>query len=356
MKRSYPCIEADLSKIRHNTATILEICQRLGIDVVGVTKVFCAQKPIVNSMIEGGLKVIGDSRISNLRKVIDAKCEKLLLRIPMESNASSVVKYADISLNSEIETVKKISRAAKRAHKTHKIILMIDLGDLREGVLEYDVLDTAKEIIKLENIELIGVGTNLTCYGGVLPDETNLNKLIEIKEKLERVLEIKLPVISGGNSSSLYMVLDDSMPKGINQLRLGESIVLGRETAYGNEVPNAHKDCFVLKGEIIEIKNKPSIPTGKIGLDAFGEVPKFEDRGVIKRAIIALGRQDIKVDGITPLDSKIQVLGASSDHLILDVTESKYDYRVGDVVDFYMDYGCLLQAMTSPYVSKYYVG
>lgn len=356
MRRSYPCIEANLNKIRHNTSTILEICEKLGIDVVGVTKVFCAQKPIVNSMIEGGLKVIGDSRLSNLKKVNDLNCEKLLLRIPMESDAQSVVKYADISLNSEIETVRKLSKAAKKANKTHKIILMIDLGDLREGVLEYDVLDVAKEIIKLENIELIGVGTNLTCYGGVLPDENNLTKLIGIKERIERILEVNLPIISGGNSSSLYMVLDNSMPNGINQLRLGESIVLGRETAYGKEVPNAHKDCFILKGEIIEIKNKPSIPTGTIGLDAFGEVPKFEDRGVIKRAIVALGRQDIKVDGITPLDNKINVLGASSDHLILDVTESKYDYRVGDVVDFYMDYGCLLQAMTSPYVNKYYVG
>ncbi|WP_061995247.1 ornithine racemase Orr [Clostridium sp. ATCC 25772] len=354
MRRSYPCIEVDLNKLAHNCKTILKLCNNQGIEVVAITKGFCAKKPIVNAMVEAGIKTIGDARIQNLRGVAELNCEKYLVRIPMESDAVNVVKYSDVSLNSELKVIEKLSKAAKRAKKIHNIILMIDLGDLREGVLELDLLDTVKEILKLPNIKLIGVGTNLTCYGGVLPDEDNLSKLVELRDKLEKILDIELPIISGGNSSSLYMVINGQIPNGINQLRIGEGIILGTESSFANKIDNTFQDVFTLKGEIVEIKNKPSVPKGTIGLNAFGEEPHFEDVGIMKRAILAIGRQDIKVDAMSPRDEKIKILGASSDHLILDLTENMKDYRVGDIVDFDVKYGCLLQAMTSPYISKYY--
>ena len=150
------------------------------------------------------------------------------------------------------------------------------------------------------------------------------------------------------------MVINNTMPKEITQLRIGESILLGRETAYGEPVANCYEDAFILKGEIVEIKNKPTIPTGTIGVDAFGNIPHFEDQGIRKRAIIAVGRQDIRLEGLVPVDSDISVFGASSDHLIIDITDSKKELSVGDIVDFNVDYGCLMAAMTSPYVEKYY--
>ncbi|MGL4730816.1 MAG: ornithine racemase Orr [Clostridium sp.] len=355
MRRSYPCIEVDLDKIKHNCKTILSICKNHGIEVVAITKGFCAKKPIINAMLEAGITKIGDARILNLKSANGMKCEKYMVRIPMESDAYNVVKYADTSLNSELAVIDKLSKAAKRADRIHNVILMVDLGDLREGVLEFDLLDTVKEILKMPNIKLVGLGTNLTCYGGVIPDKTNLGKLIEQKCKIEKILQIELPIISGGNSSSLYMVINGEIPKGINQLRIGEGIILGTESSFAKKIDNTFQDAFILKGEIVEIKNKPSVPTGTIGLNAFGEEPYFEDVGIIKRAIVAIGRQDIKLDAMSPKDEKIKILGASSDHLILDITESKSDYRVGDIVNFDVKYGCLLQAMTSPYISKYYI-
>ncbi|MFL0247369.1 ornithine racemase Orr [Candidatus Clostridium stratigraminis] len=355
MKKEYPCIEVTLNKITHNVSEINKLCREKGIDIVGVSKVFCARKEIVEAMLEGGINVIGDSRLENLKKLKDINCKKLLLRIPMESHVTEVVKYSDISLNSEYETIAMLSRVAKRVNKVHNIILMVDLGDLREGVLESDVLTTVEKILKLPNIVLSGIGTNLTCYGGVIPDKTNLGKLISLKEAIKDKFKIELPIVSGGNSSSLYAVIDNSIPEGINQLRIGEGIVLGRETAYGKDIPNCYKDAFILKGEIIEIKDKPSIPIGNIGMDAFGETPHFTDKGIMKRAIVALGRQDIAPEGLMPLDAGIEVIGASSDHLILDITHSSKKYDVGGVVDFTIDYGCLLRAMTSPYIKKYAV-
>lgn len=354
MKKHYPCLEIDLKKIQHNTEVIINICQNKGINVVGVSKVFCAKKPIVKAMLDGGIEIIGDSRIENLKKIEEFKCRKMLLRIPMESNASEVVKYSDISLNSEIETVRMLSKAAKRMNKIHYIILMVDLGDLREGILEGEVINTVKEIAKLSNIKLCGLGTNLTCYGGIIPDSNNLGRLVKLKDDIMRKLKINMDILSGGNSSSLYAVIDGSIPKGINQLRIGEAIALGRETAYGQFISNTYKDVFVLKGEIIEVKSKPSVPIGKIGWDAFGQVPKFKDKGIIKRAIVAIGKQDIAPEGLKPKDKALELLGASSDHLLINISNSKKEYKVGDVIDFYLDYGCLLRTMTSPYIKIYY--
>lgn len=352
-KNDYPRIDIDLKKLTYNAKFLLNMCNGRMIDIAVVTKVFCSQPEIVQGILDAGVKTIGDSRVANLKKMASLPCDKVLLRIPAISEAKEVIKYSNISLNSELETIKILSKEAVRANKIHKIILMIDLGDLREGVLEKDVLEISKEIIKLPNIKFIGVGTNLTCYGGVIPDEVNLGKLITIRNQIEEKLNIKLPVVSGGNSSSLYMVMNRTIPEEINNLRLGESVVLGRETAYGRDIPGMFRDVFTLKGEIIEIKNKPSMPIGNIGMDAFGEIPTFEDRGIIKRAIISMGRQDIKIDGITPRDKGISILGGSSDHLLLDVTASKEEYKVGDIVPFDVDYGALLSAMTSAYINKF---
>ncbi|MDF2880885.1 MAG: alanine racemase [Clostridiaceae bacterium] len=351
----YPCIVINLSKIKHNVKAIISLCNAKNIEVVGVTKVFCARKPIVNAYMEGGIKTIGDSRIENIKRLKEYHCKKILLRIPMESNVNDVIKYCDISLNSELDTIKKLSQVARRMNKVHNIILMVDVGDLREGILVEDVISNVKQIKNLDNIKLLGIGTNLTCYGGVIPDENNLGKLIKLKNEIERLFKLKLSIVSGGNSSSLYMVLNGTIPEGMNQLRIGEGIVLGRETAFGNSIPGCFDDAFLLKGEIIEIKNKPTVPTGIIGVDAFGETPEYEDKGIRKRAIIAIGRQDINVDGLSPLDKDISFFGGSSDHLLIDITDCNHDYKIGDIIDFTMDYGCLLKAMTSPYVKKNYV-
>jgi predicted amino acid racemase len=107
-----------------------------------------------------------------------------------------------------------------------------------------------------------------------------------------------------------------------------------------------------LVAEVIEFKTKPSRPHGEIAQDAFGHVFAFEDKGDVRRAILALGRQDVDVLAIKPR-IKADVLGASSDHLILDVKGP--DLEVGDEVRFDIGYSALLRGMTSPYVEKVYL-
>ncbi|KXG74060.1 ornithine racemase Orr [Thermotalea metallivorans] len=348
----YPRLEVDLQKIRHNTKTLTELCKKYGVAVAGVTKVFCGIPEIADALVDGGVAMLADSRIENLKKLQNFHLPKLLLRLPMVSQAREVVKYADISLNSELKTIEKLSEAAKELKKIHNILLMVDLGDLREGVWKDHVMATVEEILKFDYVHLIGIGTNLTCYGGVIPNKDNLGVLAELAQAIESKFNISLSIVSGGNSSSLYLLEKGEMPPRINHLRLGESIVLGRETAFGNAIPHTYQDAFTLVAEIVELKEKPSVPIGEIGMDAFGNQPVFEDKGIRKRAILAIGRQDVSVQNLIPIDPNITIFGASSDHLIVDVTDCEKNYSVGNEVKFHVEYGALLQLMTSEYIYK----
>lgn len=348
----YPKITVDLKKLHHNSKIVVEKCNNYGIKLASVTKSFCANPEIVKTILEGGVKYIADSRIQNLIKVKDIDVEKIYLRLPMMSEIAEVVKYADISLNSELVTIKALSQESLKQNKIHKVVLMVDLGDLREGVWPKRVLETVEEILKFKGIKLIGIGTNLTCYGGVIPDNKNLKKLSELAESIEKEYNITLELISGGNSSSMHLLEKNQMPNRINNLRLGESIILGTESSYGKIIDNTHQDVFTLEAQIIEIKEKPSLPIGEIGVDAFGNKPIFEDRGIRKRAILAVGKQDLYPEKLTPIDEKALILGASSDHLIIDITNSEKEYAIGDVMKFNLKYPAILQLFTSQYVFK----
>ncbi len=353
---SYPCIEVNLPLLKKNTETIVRKCAERGISVIAVSKVFCGDPIIAEAVLSGGVTMIADSRMKNIVKLQELNCPKTLLRIPALSEVAEVIEYADYSQNSELEVLQQLSKEAIRQNKIHKVILMVDLGDLREGFWEDDVLAAAIEVHQMAGLRLAGIGTNLTCYGAVIPDETNLGKLVALKKKIEANLDMTLEIVSGGNSSSYYLVENGKIPAGINQLRIGEAIIRGVESAFGDRIEETSDEVFILKAEIIELKEKPSIPIGTIGFDAFGNVPEFQDKGTIRRAIIAIGKQDVKVDGMIPLDSGIEILGASSDHTIIDISKSSKNYQIGDTFAFKLDYVATLMAMTSEYVEKRYLG
>ena len=348
----YPRVLVDLNKIKENVKILTKKCRESNIDVVGVGKVFSGSIEIARVMVEGGVKYLGDSRVENLKEFKSLGVPSVMIRMPMKTQIKEVIEHVDISLNSEIYIIELLNREAKQQDKIHKIILMIDLGDLREGILPEDVKNYIEKIIPMENIKLEGIGVNLSCYGGIIPSLENLGQLEEISIWIEKNYNIKLNIISGGNSSSLDLLLKKTIPSKINNLRLGESLIFGRETAYGKDLEGCFYDSVRLEAEIIELKEKQSCPVGEVGFDAFGKKPIFVDRGIRKRAILAIGEQDVDHSDLRLVDKNLIILGASSDHLILDITDSKERYRVGDIVKFKLDYSSLLELTTSPYVKK----
>jgi len=348
-----PRIEIDLAKIAHNAKNLKRLYGSKGIDIIGVTKGVCGSPDIADTLVKSGISVLADSRISNIRRMREAgiEAEFLLLRTPIPSQAESVVKYADISLNSEVTVVKSLSKFAVEYNVTHKIILMVELGDLREGLMPSDLEGTVEEIIDLEGIELAGIGTNLACQGGIKPDEEKMGYLSSLANEVEEKFELTLEFVSGGNSANYTWFMSTEDVGRINNLRLGESIYLGCETLYRTPIPGLFTDAFKLVAEVIESKIKPSVPYGEVCQNAFGNIPTFQDRGQIRRALLGVGLQDVLVSGLTPgLD--IDILTASSDQIIVDAKQ--IDLKVGDEVKFSLNYGGLLSAMTSPYVMKKY--
>lgn len=349
---TYPRIEIYPDKIRDNCKNIVNLCKGFGIEVMAVTKGFCAWPEIAKCFIEGGAVALADARIRNIKKLQSFDVDKVLLRIPMLSEIEDIIEYVDIALISEIETAKVLGRKALQKNKIQKIMVMVDIGDLREGFWADDVIPAFGKLLNIKGIKIVGLGANLSCYGGVIPSRKNLGTLVEYAKTIEDKYGIDLQTISGGASSSMHLLFDGIIPKGINNLRIGEAILLGRETILDIEREGYHNDTFVLKAEIVEIKEKPSVPLGDIGKDAFGKVPEFVDRGIRKRAIIAIGKQDIQPDTLIPYDRDVIILGGSSDHTILDISDCKKNYKVGDILAFDLTYGGMLGGMTSPYVEK----
>lgn len=346
-----PRLEIDLNKIAHNLKVLIAFCEARGVSIAAVTKVVCGNIAIARLLVEGGITILADAKIANLKKMSDAgiRCQFLLLGPPMLSEVESIVKYADISLNSEISVIRTLAESALRQGRVHNIVLMVEYGDLREGIMPHDVENIIDQILPLKGVSLMGIGTNLACYGGVRPDQEKMGLLTDLATEIEKAFNIHLPFISGGNSANYQWLLKIDESGRVNNLRIGESIFLGCETTRRERIPGLFTDAFTLVSEVTELKSKPSLPYGSIGQNALGEIPDFEDHGVGPRAIIGIGQQDVTCSGLSP-EMTITILGSSSDHIIINPQES--GLRVGSEVRFNLNYSALLSAMTSPYVTK----
>lgn len=351
----YPRLDVHLNIIRNNARAVSKLCAEHGIAVTGVTKAFAGEPKIARAFMDAGILRLGDSRIENLKKLEDFKAEKWLIRMPMLSEAAETVRYADLSLNSEWKVIQALSAAAAVQGKVHQVILMADLGDLREGFVDYDeLLSVAEQAAKLPNIRLCGIGTNLSCFSFIHPDTEKMTTLT----KLAGHMPIEgTPVVSGGNSANLHLMLQGGVPEGVNNFRLGESLLFGKERCCYTFLAGTRRDAFVLSAEVIELKDKPTVPWGEAGVDSYGRAPKRrKDKGIRRKAILALGKQDCDIETMRPVDDGIEILGASSDHMILDISDSEKEYRVGDTVEFELGYFALMRAFTSRYVEKNYIG
>ena len=350
-----PRLEIDLDKIHHNARTLVARLADRGISVTGVTKATLGSPEIASTFLRAGVTGLGDSRIENIEAMrrSGVLASMTLIRSPMISQAERVVTHADVSLNTELDVISRLSSAAKEAQRTHGVVLMVELGDLREGIMPGDLENTVRETLRFPNIVLRGIGTNLACRSGVSPDAKNMAELSALADSIDATFGPTVSIVSGGNSGNLPWALSGEDTGRINDLRLGESILLGRETLQRQPIDGLYNDAVTLVAEVIEAKVKPSRPWGEIAQTAFGEEPPAVDRGPVSHAILAIGRQDVDVDGLDAPPG-IRVVGASSDHLIVD--SGCPALSVGAEVTFQLNYSALVRAMTSPFVTKIITG
>ncbi|MCL6590286.1 MAG: alanine racemase [Firmicutes bacterium] len=345
-----PRVLIHLAKLAHNLRTIASRAAQAGIKITGVLKGTAGDPEIARTLIEAGLDSIGDSRIENLRKLKDyRRIERMMVRLPARSRLAEVTAIASCSLNAETEILRELNEVAGGCHQ---VILMVDLGDLREGVAPADLLELGRYCRKLRRISVVGLGANFSCFAGVIPTVSKLEQLTLLARELQTCLHLPIRWVSGGNSSSLALLYQGTIPPGINHLRIGEGILAGKETLTGQGLPDLYQDAFILEAEVVQCQWKPARPEGEIGLDAFGRVPKLAPVPDGMRLLLNIGHQDTPLTGLKPLDPEITVLGGSSDYLVAACPRK---LKPGQTVSFIPNYWSILGLMTSPYVSRTYV-
>ena len=349
----YPELSINLAKLEENIKYIKELCSNHNVNIAAVIKGFNGISEVALKYDELGIPIIASSRLEHLKPLQGkVKAKLMTIRIPMLSEVSDVISITDISLNSEVEVLKALNEEAKKQNKVHSVILMKDLGDLREGFFDDDEIIKAAVLVEKEltNLHLLGIGTNLGCYGAIVPTKEKMEELVKVAEKIEKELGRKLEYISGGATSTLPRLFENNLPPRINLLRIGEAFLFPQvlRDDWNCDVGSINEDTFKLRAEVVEIKTKASHPIGEIFKDAFGNTPTYEDIGLRKRALVAIGKVDYTfTDKLIIKEEGAFVVGASSDHTIIDITEAKRDIKIGDIIEFDLCYATLVYLTNS---------
>lgn len=347
-------LDIDLDKIGDNARHLVERAAARGVSITGVTKAFLGEPRLARVLGAAGAVEIGDSRVENIERMRDARITTpmLLIRTPMPSQIDRIVRSGAASVATDVDVLSALATAARLCGRVHEVMIMVELGDLRDGVMPSELHDTVRRILRLPTIRLRGIGTNLACRHGIEPSDENMGELSRLVDTVEATYGTEIAVVSGGNSANLTWLDDTEHVGRINNLRLGESILLGREPLHRRPIAGLDTDAVTLVTEVIESKRKPTRPWGRAGQNAFGEpsvtTTGREPAGEIWQTIVAAGRQDIDADDLQAPHG-VTVLAASSDHLILE-TETRM--TAGDEIRFEPGYSALLRAMTSPFVHK----
>lgn len=350
-------ITLNKKKLKDNYLSLDSLFKSRNIEWSIVAKMLCGNQIFLEAIMELGIKQICDSRITNLKiiKSINPDIETVFIKPPAKRYVSKIIQFADVSFNTEYETIKLLSDAAVKLNKTHKIVIMIELGELREGVMREQFIEFYAKVFELPNIEVAGIGTNLTCMNGILPNHDKLIQLSLYKELVEARFNRKIPYISGGASVTIPLIEKGLLPSGINHFRVGETLFLGTDVYNNNAYEHMHNDVFKLYAEIIELNDKPMVPSGQLGLNLMGETTDIDETNEGNhsyRAIVDVGLLDVEEGSIKPIHEDMTIAGASSDMIVIDLGENKRNLKVGNLIEFSLNYMGILRLMNSHYIDK----
>lgn len=348
----------NLDALHHNLRTLNGWILEHGATWTVVSKVLCGNPETLRALKSMGVQSFGDSRLLNLEAIRQAipNGETWYLRPPHLSAVPSIVALADISLNSELETIRALDLEARRMGKVHGVIIMIELGDLREGILPGSLVAFYEQVFDLPNIRVVGLGANLGCLAGAVPGIDQLDQLELYRELLELKFRRKIPKISAGSSAVLPLLRQGTLPRSVNHFRVGESLFLGTDLIEGGTLPGLRNDVVIVEGDISEIKEKrlvsPCVTTDITPFASIGddEVLSPGKRGY--RALVAFGQLDTDVAGLTPVNPVHRIAGASSDITVVNLGDDPAGLEVGDTIKFRVSYSALLRLMNDKYVPK----
>lgn len=344
-------------KLTTNYQHLSELFKSQDIEWAIVTKMLCGVEKYIAEVLKLGIKEVCDARISNLAiiKKLAPEVQTVYIKPPAKRAIKDIVTYADASFNTEFDTIRLLSEEAGRQKKLHKVIIMVELGDLREGVMGEELMDFYESVFQLPNIKVTGIGSNLNCLHGVMPSQDKFIQLSLYEQLIEAKFDRKIPWVTGGTSVVVPMLLKKQLPAGINHFRIGETLYFGLDLVQNSVIPGMEGGVLKLYSEIIEINEKPVVPIGEMEANPSGETYEIneEDYGrTSHRAILDIGLLDVSTDYLIPKDENFEFVGASSDMLVIDIGTNDKNYQVGDLIEFDLKYMGALSLLSSNYIEK----
>lgn len=362
-------LQINIKEIRNNIKKLNAFFKEHDIEWSLITKVFSGDKDFMRKLLTPDIiediHSVGDSRLSSLKnlKEVNKNLITIYIKPPAHGYIDEVVKYADISLNSSYETIEELNAEAKRQKKIHKIIVMIELGELREGVNREDFADFYEKTFKLSNIEVVGIGSNLGCMFGIEPTYDKLLQLSLYKELIELKHGSKLDLISGGSSITLPLVDRQTLPADINHFRIGEAAFFGTSPLNNEQFMDLSTDTFNFYTNIIELEEKNLVPDGIIGDASIGHSTEFseEQKGqTTHKAILDFGLLDVDHEGLKSDDPNIKLVGITSDMTVVEIGDNidengEEKYRVGDKICLDPNYIAVARLLNSKFIDKKFI-
>ena len=387
----FPRLTINLEKIRANTEALVRLAGDTAI--IGVTKACLGSPEVAAAMIAGGVSGLADSRLQNLSRLKTTTTTPLtLLRQPQTGEIEAAASIADQILVTEVETARRLA-AAPPTGRRPELLVMVEMGDGHDGVNEDELPDFLSRVAAA-GIRVAGLAANVGCSFGSVPTAKQLLRLVALKPIAEAALGYKIRVMSGGNSGCLPLLISSEIPPEINQLRLGESILLGHDTVSYKTLPGLAGDAFILEAEVIEVRQKTigGIEGDRVvlalGTQDVGTAPLYligpgqsklrtwskapDANGVPTKRTLLCGVEEQTnaevrermCDYVTEPKRRITrqmgfsatLLDRSSDHIVIGAGLKPVPTSLGDRVKFIPSYFALLAAMTSPYIEKRFVG
>lgn len=356
-------------KIKNNIKYLSKYFIERNIEWSLISKVFSGDMEFLENVLTPdvieNVNSVGDSRLSSLKnlKAVNPDMRTIYIKPPAKIYVDEVVKYADISLNSSFSTIQALNEAAKKIKKIHQIIIMIELGELREGVQRDDIMDFYEQVFELTNIEVIGIGSNLGCMYGVEPSYDKLLQLSLYKELISAKFNKKLKYISGGTSITLPMLDNNNIPKDINHFRIGEAAFFGISPLENKPFRELNTDTFEFSANIIELEEKNIVPDGIIGEANIGHTAEYDEKDSAEtsvKAILDFGLLDVDKDDLEIKDKSITFVGITSDMIVIDLgnnldANGLTKYSIGDEIVFKPTYMAVARLLNSKFIGKRFI-
>lgn len=357
-------------RIKENIVTLGNYFKEKNVKWSLITKVFSGNKKFLRNILSKDIiqliNSVGDSRLSSLQNLreVNPEMHTIYIKPPALIYADEVVEYASISLNSSLDTIKKLNEAAKKVGKVHEIIIMIEIGELREGVNIDDTVQFYESAAKLPNIKVSGIGSNLGCMYGIEPSQDKFETLVELKRIIEKKFNVQLELISAGTSITLPLLEDGSLDSKINHFRVGEAPFFGLSPLKNERFLNLHTDTFSFNANIIELEEKKIVPEGTMSDANIGDFAEFDDASpdkVTHKAILDFGIIDVDPDNLSlAVHKDIKFVGITSDMTVIDIGDNQNEdgsqkFKIGDTISFNVNYMAVCRLLNSKFVSKKYV-